>query len=129
MAIVGHRGSGKTSLSEALLFEAGATTRLGAVADGSTVFDSEPDEVEREMSISAGLASFEHEQGARSRHERRAENSFLRLLDTVQRGTGLSSQARAATALSIVLGAICRRLTMVDRKAGKQPVGELLRRR
>jgi elongation factor G len=60
VAIVGHRGAGKTSLNEALLFEAGAVNRLGSVADGSTVSDSEPDEVEREMSISASLASFEH---------------------------------------------------------------------
>ena len=44
VAIVGHRGSGKTSLNEALLFEAGAINRLGSVADGSTVSDSEPDE-------------------------------------------------------------------------------------
>ena len=61
VAIVGHRGSGKTSLNEALLFEAGAINRLGSVADGSTVSDSEPDEVEREMSISASLASFEYD--------------------------------------------------------------------
>jgi elongation factor G len=61
VAIVGHRGSGKTSLDEALLFEAGTINRLGSVADGSTVSDSEPDEVEREMSISASLSSFEHD--------------------------------------------------------------------
>jgi elongation factor G len=61
VAIVGHRGSGKTSLNEALLFEAGAVNRLGSVADGSTVSDSEPDEVERGMSISASLASFEYD--------------------------------------------------------------------
>jgi elongation factor G len=60
-AIVGHRGSGKTSLHEALLFEAGTITRLGSVADGSTVSDSEPDEVAREMSISASLSTFEHD--------------------------------------------------------------------
>jgi len=36
VALVGHRGSGKTSLHEALLHEAGATTRLGSVADGTT---------------------------------------------------------------------------------------------
>jgi elongation factor G len=59
-AIVGHRGSGKTSLNEAILFEAGVINRLGSVADGSTVSDSEPDEVERELSISASLASFEY---------------------------------------------------------------------
>jgi elongation factor G len=60
IAIVGHRGSGKTSLNEALLFEAGVINRLGSVADGTTVSDSEPDEQEREMSISAGMSSFEH---------------------------------------------------------------------
>ena len=59
VALVGHRGSGKTSLHEALLFEAGATTRLGSVADGTTVSDSDDDEKSRGMSISASLASFE----------------------------------------------------------------------
>ena len=59
VALVGHRGSGKTSLHEALLHEAGATTRLGSVADGTTVSDSDDDEKARGMSISASLASFE----------------------------------------------------------------------
>src|SRR4051794_25067414 len=59
VALVGHRGSGKTSLHEALLFEAGATTRLGSVADGTTVSDADEDEKSRGMSISAWLASFE----------------------------------------------------------------------
>ena len=40
VALVGHRGSGKTSVNEALLFEAGAVNRLGSVADGTTVSDS-----------------------------------------------------------------------------------------
>jgi elongation factor G len=61
VAIVGHRGAGKTSLHEALLFEAGVTARLGTVVDGSTVSDSEPDEQARQMSISMGLSSFEWE--------------------------------------------------------------------
>jgi elongation factor G len=61
VALIGHRGSGKTSLHEALLFEAGAVNRLGTVADGSTTSDYEPDEQEREMSIGATIASFEHE--------------------------------------------------------------------
>jgi elongation factor G len=60
VALIGHRGCGKTSLHEALLFEAGATRRLGSVADGSTVSDSEPDEQAREMSIGASVAGFEH---------------------------------------------------------------------
>ena len=61
VALVGHRGSGKTSLAEAILFEAGVVNRLGRIEDGSTTFDHEPDEQERQMSIDAGLASFEHE--------------------------------------------------------------------
>src|SRR5438067_864676 len=59
VVLVGHRGSGKTALHEALLFEAGATTRLGSVPDGSTVSDADPDEQARQMSISAALNSFE----------------------------------------------------------------------
>ncbi|MDQ3675352.1 MAG: elongation factor G [Actinomycetota bacterium] len=59
VALIGHRGSGKTSLHEALLFEAGATNRLGSVLDGTTVSDSEPDEQSRKMSISLALSSFE----------------------------------------------------------------------
>ncbi len=60
VALVGHRGCGKTSLHEAMLFEAGAVSRLGTVADGSTVSDHEPDERERGLSINASLACFEH---------------------------------------------------------------------
>ncbi len=59
VALVGHRGSGKTSLHEALLFQSGAITRLGSVTDGTTVSDSDPDEKARQMSISATLTSFE----------------------------------------------------------------------
>ncbi|MBA2516624.1 MAG: elongation factor G [Solirubrobacterales bacterium] len=59
VALVGHRGSGKTSLHEALLFEARAVPRLGNVADGTTVSDADEDEKARGMSISASLASFE----------------------------------------------------------------------
>jgi elongation factor G len=59
VALVGHRGSGKTSLHEALLFEAGLTTRLGSVLDASTVSDSDPDEQARQMSISTTLSSLE----------------------------------------------------------------------
>jgi elongation factor G len=59
VALVGHRGAGKTSLHEALLFEAGATSRLGSVPDGTTVSDADPDEHSRQMSISASLSSFD----------------------------------------------------------------------
>jgi elongation factor G len=59
VALVGHRGSGKTSLHEALLFGAESVNRLGSVVDGTTVSDSDADEKSRQMSISATLSSFE----------------------------------------------------------------------
>ena len=61
VALVGHRGSGKTSLNEAILYEAGAVNRLGSVADGTTVSDSASDEKARQMSIASSLASFQWE--------------------------------------------------------------------
>jgi elongation factor G len=59
VALIGHRGSGKTSLAEAILFEAGKTNRLGSVVDGTTVCDYEDDEHERQMSIDAAVASID----------------------------------------------------------------------
>ncbi len=56
IAFIGHGDSGKTSLVELMLFKAKATTRLGEVADGTTVCDYEPDEKERKHSIDCGLA-------------------------------------------------------------------------
>jgi elongation factor G len=55
LVLIGHGGSGKTSLAEALLHAAGVVDRLGAVAAGTTVGDSDPDEIERGISISAAL--------------------------------------------------------------------------
>jgi elongation factor G len=57
VALVGHRGSGKTSLHEALLFEAGVLSRLGSVPDASTVSDADAEEQARQMSISLTLSS------------------------------------------------------------------------
>ena len=59
VALVGHRGAGKTSLHEAMLFEAGVINRLGSVLEGSTVSDSDPDEQARQMSISTTLSAFD----------------------------------------------------------------------
>jgi elongation factor G len=59
VALVGHRGSGKTSLHEALLFQAGVVNRLGSVVEGTTVSDADVDEKARQMSISAALSTFE----------------------------------------------------------------------
>ena len=59
VALVGHRGSGKTSLHEALLFQAGTINRMGSVVEGTTVSDTDPDEKARQMSITAAMSSFE----------------------------------------------------------------------
>src|SRR5213083_1321400 len=59
VAVVGHRGTGKTSLVEALLFQAGATNRLGTVESGSTVSDWDDDEQRRQMSLSASICHLE----------------------------------------------------------------------
>jgi elongation factor G len=55
VAVVGHRGTGKTSLVEALLFQSGATNRLGTVEQGTTVADWDEDEQRRSMTISTSL--------------------------------------------------------------------------
>src|SRR5215203_1898232 len=53
VAVTGHRGTGKTSLVEAMLFQSGAINRLGSVEQGSTVSDWDEDEQQRSMSIQA----------------------------------------------------------------------------
>ena len=59
VALVGHSGSGKTTLAEALLYRAGTISRLGRVEDGNTVFDYDPEEAKRGMSLSLTYAPFE----------------------------------------------------------------------
>lgn len=59
IALVGHSGSGKTSLAEALLFAAGATTRLGRIEDGTTVSDWDPDEQKRGFSLNLSILPLE----------------------------------------------------------------------
>jgi elongation factor G len=59
VAVVGHRGTGKTSLVEAMLFQAGATNRLGSVEASSTVSDWDEDEHRRQMSLAASVCHLE----------------------------------------------------------------------
>jgi len=59
VGLIGHGGAGKTSLSEAFLFSAGSTTRLGKVEEGNTMSDYHPDEVQRQISINTSLLFFE----------------------------------------------------------------------
>ncbi|MCU0605789.1 MAG: GTP-binding protein, partial [Desulfobacterales bacterium] len=55
MALVAHGGAGKTSLAEAMLFDAGVLNRMGRIEDGNTALDFEPEEIKRTSSISAGF--------------------------------------------------------------------------
>jgi elongation factor G len=56
VGFAGHGGVGKTSLVEAILFAAGATSRLGKVDDGTTVTDFDPDEIKRKISLGTSVA-------------------------------------------------------------------------
>ena len=58
-ALVGTGGCGKTSLAEMLLFQAGIINRLGAIEEGTTALDYEPEEIKRRGSIQPGFASFD----------------------------------------------------------------------
>src|SRR3972149_4444644 len=55
IVLLSHGGAGKTSISEAILFNAGAISRLGRVDDGSTTSDYDPDEIKRKISINLSL--------------------------------------------------------------------------
>lgn len=60
IALVGHGGTGKTSLVEAMLFNTGATKRMGKVDDGNTVSDFSPEEVKRKITINTSLVPCEY---------------------------------------------------------------------
>jgi elongation factor G len=91
VAVVGHRGTGKTSLVEAMLFQAGATNRLGVVEQGTTISDWDEDEQQRQMSIADTLCHLEW-QGRK-----------INLIDTPGEP---SFQGDAIAALHVVEGAL-----------------------
>lgn len=59
IALAGHSGAGKTSLTEAMLYLSGASSRLGKVGDGSTVTDFDPEEIRRKTSVTTAAAPLE----------------------------------------------------------------------
>jgi elongation factor G len=61
VALISHGGAGKTSLAEAMLFDAGAVQRMGSVDAGTSTLDWDPDEQKRQQSINLAIASLEHE--------------------------------------------------------------------
>ena len=58
-ALISHGGAGKTSLAEAMLFDAGVTTRLGKVDEGASTMDFEPEEIKRKATISTAFNSLD----------------------------------------------------------------------
>jgi len=70
VAIVGHGGSGKTTLAEALLFLTNSSDRLGTIADGNTISDFDAEEIKRRASIALSVIPFEY------------NNTKVNLLDT-----------------------------------------------
>ena len=60
IALVGHGGTGKTSLAEAMIFNTGAIKRLGKVDDGNTVADFYPEEIKKKITISTSLVPCEY---------------------------------------------------------------------
>lgn len=59
VGLFGHSSEGKTSLAEAMLFRSGVTPKPGSVDEGSSLFDFEPEEVNRKISISTAVANYE----------------------------------------------------------------------
>ena len=60
VAIVGHGGTGKTTLAEAMLFHTGANSRLGKVDDDSSIMNYDPEEIKRKATVNTSLAAIEY---------------------------------------------------------------------
>src|SRR3990167_2362689 len=96
IAFVGHGGSGKTTLVEALLLHAGAIKHLGRIEDKNTVCDFEPEEQEAQHSLSSAIVNLDY------------DGCHINLLDTPGYPDFLGqaiSVAPAADALAIVVNA------------------------
>ncbi|MGB9793011.1 MAG: elongation factor G [Thermacetogeniaceae bacterium] len=97
VAVIGHGGTGKTSLVEAMLFNAGHTTRLGRVDDGTATTDFLPEEVKRKISVNLAMAPCEW------------KNCKINLLDTPGYSdffAEVKSALRVADSVLVVLCAV-----------------------
>ena len=64
VVLLGHGGSGKTTVAEALAYLTGVTKRMGKVADGNTISDYDKEEIKRQFSISTTMVPIEYEGAA-----------------------------------------------------------------
>jgi elongation factor G len=97
LGIVAHGGAGKTSLTEAILFDAGMIDRLGRVDDGTSTMDFEPEEIKRKISITSSL------------HHCEWNNHFLHIVDTPGYGNFIADTRSCMRALGgavVILSAI-----------------------
>ena len=106
VCLLGHGGSGKTSLAEALLYYAKETDRLGKTTEGNTVCDFDPEEIKREMSISASVAPVFY------------DNKKINFIDTPGY---LDFNAEIKQVLRVVRNAVI----VIDAKAGVEVGAEL----
>src|ERR1700680_3810774 len=97
VALVGHSGAGKSQLTSALLFDAGAVSRFGRVDDGTTVTDYDEEEIARKHTLAAALAHLEW-----NKHK-------INVIDTPGMGNFLGdarSALRVAEAALVVVDAV-----------------------
>ncbi len=106
VCLLGHGGSGKTSLAEALLYWAKETDRLGKTSEGNTVCDYDLEEIKREMSISASVAPVFY------------DNKKINFIDTPGY---LDFNAETKQALRVARNAVI----VIDAKAGVEVGAEL----
>src|ERR1700674_868575 len=97
LGIIAHGGAGKTSLAEAILFDAGRIDRLGRVDDGTSTMDYEPEETKRKISISSSLDHCEW------------NDHFIHIVDTPGYGNFIADTRACMRALDcavVILSAI-----------------------
>ena len=123
VAVVGHRGTGKTSLVEALLFQAGETNRLGTIDAGTTVSDWDDDE-QRRADVDLALALPRRVAGPQAQPDRRARRPGLPGRGALARCA--SSRARSSS-LSGVMGVEVGTVAALEARRGARDLARRLR--
>ena len=86
IAFIAHNGAGKTSLAEALLFHTKVTSRLGSVQDGSSILDTEPEEIKRQSSVNSAFHSLPWKKHQITFIDTPGDENFLNDTQTVLNG-------------------------------------------